>query len=150
QAIQLFSNAVNAEGLDLHDRAKAFSYRGIARATTGDYDGAQADLNSAVALGSDYTPDALAFRGYFRLVRGQAKEAAADLDKSADDHIWPYNVLWLYLARQKANIPDDGPHSLSANAGLLGRQLNQEGTSDLVRWPGAVVKFMQGQMTEAD
>src|SRR5262252_5508515 len=65
-AIMLFTNAINSDGLDLHDRAQAYAYRGIAKATTGDYDGAQEDLNSAVVLNSDYNGDAYAFRGYFR------------------------------------------------------------------------------------
>jgi lipoprotein NlpI len=148
EAIEKFTNAINADGLDLHDRAQAYAYRGIAKATVGDFDGAQEDLNYSVALNSDYNGDAYAFRGYFRMLREQAKEGAADLAKSAEIHIWPYNVLWLYIARLKSGTPDEGPYSLSANANLLNRQINREGTSDLARWPGPVVKFMMGQMTE--
>src|SRR5215469_18790421 len=61
-AIQLFTSAINSDMLSLTGRAQAFAYRGIAKATTGDYDGAQEDLNFSVALDSAYNADALAFR----------------------------------------------------------------------------------------
>ena len=79
-------------------------------------DGAQLDLNSAVALDSDFNADAYAYRGYIKLVLGQPKEAVADLEKSAELLVWPYNVLWLHLARLKAGLPDAGPRSLANNA----------------------------------
>jgi lipoprotein NlpI len=147
EAIQLFTSAINSDELSLKGRAQAYAYRGIARATTGDYDGAQLDLNSSVALDSDYNADAYAFRGYMRLVLGQAKDAAADLDKSAELRIWPYNVLWLHLARLKAGLPDQGPRSLANNAITLDVTRNQDGSPGLARWPGALVKFMQGTGT---
>src|SRR5262245_543562 len=116
EAIELFTRAINSDELGLTNRARAFAYRGIAKATTGDYEGAQLDLNSAVALNSDFNADAFAYRGYIKLVLGQAKEATADLEKSAELLLWPYNVLWLHLARLKAGAPDAGPLSLSNNA----------------------------------
>src|SRR5581483_9357579 len=64
EAIRLFSSALNGDELNVTSRAQAYAYRGIAKATTGDYDGAQEDLNSAVALQSDYAPEAYAYRGY--------------------------------------------------------------------------------------
>jgi lipoprotein NlpI len=146
-SIQLFTNAINSDELNLKSRAQAYAYRGIAKATTGDYDGAELDLNSAVALDSDYNADAFAFRGYFRLVRGEPKEGATDLAKSADLLLWPYNVLWLYLARVKAGIADEGAHSLPANADILSRTIGQDGTDSMSRWPAPVVKFMMGQGT---
>ena len=64
-AIKLFTSAINSDELNLKGRAQAYAYREIAKATTGDYDAAQFDLNFAVALDSDYNGDAYAFRGYF-------------------------------------------------------------------------------------
>jgi lipoprotein NlpI len=147
EAISLFTSAINSDELGLTNRAKAYAYRGIAKATTGDYDGAQLDLNSSVALDSDFNADAYAYRGYIKLVLGQAKEAVVDLDKSAELLIWPYNVLWLHLARLKAGLPDEGPRSLANNAITLDVKRNQDGTPGLTRWPGALVKFMQGTGT---
>jgi lipoprotein NlpI len=147
EAIELFTRAINSDELGLKNRAQAYAYRGIAKATTGDYDGAQLDLNSSVALDSDFNADAYAYRGYIKLVLGQAKEAVVDLDKSAELLIWPYNVLWLHLARLKAGLPDQGPRSLANNAITLDVKRNQDGTPGLARWPGALVKFMQGTGT---
>ena len=147
EAIGLFTRAINSDELGLKNRAQAFAYRGIAKATTGDYEGAQLDLNSSVALDSDFNADAYAYRGYIKLVLGQPKEAAADLEKSAELLIWPYNVLWLHLARQKAGLPDAGPRSLANNAITLDVKRNQDGSPGLTRWPGALVKFMQGTGT---
>ena len=147
EAIQLFTSAINSDELGLKNRAQAYAYRGIARATSGDYEGAQLDLNSSVALDSDFNADAYAYRGYMKLVLGQAKEAAADLEKSAELLIWPYNVLWLHLARLKAGLPDQGPRSLANNAITLDVKRNQDGSPGLTRWPGALVKFMQGTGT---
>lgn len=137
EAIRLFSSAINSDELNLPGRAQAYAYRGIAKATTGDYDGAKEDLDFAVALQSDYSADALAFRGYFELVHGDSVQAAADLAKSAEQKIWPYNVLWLSLAREKANIPDIGDLSLRAHAARL----------NLTQWPGPVVKYLMGEAT---
>jgi lipoprotein NlpI len=147
EAIELFTRAINSDELGLKNRAQAYAYRGIAKATTGDYDGAQLDLNSSVALDSDFAADAYAYRGYMKLVLGQAKESAADLEKSAELLIWPYNVLWLHLARLKAGLPDQGPRSLANNAITIDVKRNQDGTPGLSRWPGALVKFMQGTGT---
>lgn len=147
EAIELFTRAINSDELGLKNRAQAYAYRGIAKATTGDYDGAQLDLNSSVALDSDFAADAYAYRGYMKLVLGQAKESAADLEKSAELLIWPYNVLWLHLARLKAGLPDQGPRSLANSAITLDVKRNQDGTPGLNRWPGALVKFMQGTGT---
>ena len=147
EAIELFTRAINSDELGLANRARAFGYRGIAKATTGDYDGAQLDLNSSVALDSDFNADAYAYRGYIKLVLGQSKEAAVDLEKSAELLIWSYNVLWLHLARLKAGLPDTGPRSLANNAITLDVKRNQDGSPGLTRWPGALVKFMQGSVT---
>ena len=136
-AIRLFTSALNGDELNLAGRAQAFAYRGVARATTGDYDGAQEDLNYAVALQSPYAADAYAYRGYFELVRGESGKAAADLGKSAELKLWPYNVLWLSLAREMAHVPDTDNHSLKANAAQL----------DLAQWPGPVVRYLMGDGT---
>jgi lipoprotein NlpI len=144
-AIMLFTNAINSDELSLRSRAQAYAYRGIAEATVGDYERAKEDLNSAVVLDSDYNADAFAFRGYFRMVMGEPKEGATDLAKSAELLIWPYNVMWLYLARAKGGIPDDGDHSLAKNAAILDSQKAQDGSTGLSRWPGVVVKYMMGQ-----
>jgi len=133
-AIRLFSNALNGDELNLTSRAQAFTYRGIAKAATGDYDGAREDLNSAIALQSDYAPEAYAYRGYFELVRGESGKAAVDLAKSASLKIWSYNVLWLSLAREKAKIPDTDSLSLKAHAARL----------DLTQWPGPVGRYLMG------
>ena len=135
-AIRLFTNAINSDNLSLKSRAQAYAYRGIAKATTSDYEGATDDLNRSVALNSDYAADSYAYRGYFALVQGDAQKASADLAKSAEMKIWPYNALWLSLARMKANVPDDDAHSLAQNAAQF----------DLAQWPGPVVKFMMGQV----
>lgn len=137
EAIRFFTKAVDSDELNLSGRAQAYAYRGIAKATTGDYDGAQEDLNYSVALQSDYSADAYAFRGYFELVQGDGAKAAADLAKSAAQKIWPYNVLWLSLAREKAHIPDTDNLSLQAHAARL----------DLAQWPGPVVKYLMGEAT---
>ena len=134
-AIRLFTNAINGDDLNLTGRAQAYAYRGIAKATTGDYDGATDDLNRSVALNSDYAADSYAYRGYFELVLGDAQKPSGDLAKSAELKIWPYNVLWLSLARTKANVPDTDAHSLARNAAQL----------NLAQWPGPVVKFLMGQ-----
>src|SRR5258707_7337922 len=134
-AIRLFTNAINSDNLSLKSRAQAYAYRGIAKATTGDYDGATDDLNRSVALNSDYAADSYAYRGYFALVLGDAQKASADLAKSAEMKIWPYNALWLSLARMKANVPDDDAHSLAQNAAKF----------DLAQWHGPVLKFLMGQ-----
>lgn len=147
EAIDLFTRAINSDELGITNRARAFAYRGIAKATTGDYEGATLDLNSAVALDSDFNADAYAYRGYIKLVLGQAKEAVVDLDKSAELLVWPYNVLWLHLARLKAGVPDAGPRSLTNNAITLDIKRNQDGSPGLSRWPGALVKYMQGSVT---
>lgn len=136
-AIRLFTSALNGDELNLTGRAQAFSYRGIAKATTGDYDGAREDLNFAVALQSDYAADAYAYRGYFELVRGEPGKAATDLAESAGRKIWPYNVVWLSLAREMAHVPDTDNHSLESNAAQL----------DLTQWPGPVVKYLMGEGT---
>jgi lipoprotein NlpI len=136
-AIRLFTNALNSDELNLSARAQAYAYRGIAKATTSDYDGAKEDLNYSVALQSPYASDAYAYRGYFELVLGESEKSAADLAKSAELKIWPYNVLWLSLAREKAHVPDTDNHSLKANAAQL----------DLAQWPGAVVKYLMGEGT---
>src|SRR5882724_13046025 len=53
-AIRLFTSAINSDELNIIGRAQAYAYRGIAEATTGDYQGAKLDLNLSVALDSDY------------------------------------------------------------------------------------------------
>jgi tetratricopeptide (TPR) repeat protein len=147
EAIDLFTRAINSDELGTANRARAFAYRGIAKATTGDYEAAQLDLNSAIALDTDFNGDAYGYRGYLRLVLGENKDAVADLEKSAELMLWPYNVLWLHLARLKAGLPDSGPRSLANNAITLDINRNQDGTPGLSRWPGALVKFMQGTVT---
>jgi len=137
EAIRLFSSALNGDELNLTSRAQAYTYRGIAKAAIGDYDSGREDLNSAIALQSDYAPEAYAYRGYFELVRGEGDKAAADLAKSAALKIWAYNVLWLSLAREKAHVPDTDNLSLKAHAARL----------DLTQWPGPVVKYLMGDGT---
>lgn len=134
-AVRLFTSAINSDELNLTGRAQAYAYRGIARATVGDYDRAAEDLNFAVALDSPYNADALAFRGYIGLVTGgDAAKAAADLAKSASLKVWGYNALWLSLARMKAHVPDTDNVSLANNAMKL-----------MDQWPMPVVKYLLGQ-----
>jgi lipoprotein NlpI len=147
EAIELFTRAINSDELGPSNRAKAFAYRGIAKMTTGDYDGAQLDLNSAIALDSDYNANAYAYRGYIKLVLGQASEAVPDLEKSAELQLYAYHVLWLHLARLKAGVPDTGQLSLANNAITLDVRRNQDGSPGLTRWPGPIVKHMLGDMT---
>jgi lipoprotein NlpI len=137
EAIDLFTRAINTDELNLRARAQAYAYRGIANAAIGDYDHANEDLNFSVVLGSDYSADALAYRGYFRLVQGDAKEAAADLVKSAEQKVWAYNAIWLHLARAKAGLPDDDTYSLAANA--------MKTNADM--WPHPVIRYLMGQAT---
>jgi lipoprotein NlpI len=139
-AIAAFTSAINSDELNLAGRAEAYTFRGIAKAATADYGGAQDDLNSAVALDSSYNADAYAYRGYFEMVLGQPEKAAADLLKSADLHVWAYNAMWLHLARLKAHIPDTDDHSLAKNASSL----------NLMQWPGPVVQFLLGKGTPED
>ena len=139
-AIRLFTNAINSDELNLPGRAQAYAFRGIAKAATGDYDGAQEDLNFSVALDSPYNADAFAYRGYFELVLGQAPKAADDLAKSARLKVWGYNALWLSLARSKAGLPDTDDLSLANNAMRL----------DLNQWPGTVAKYLMGQVKRED
>jgi lipoprotein NlpI len=140
EAIEHFTSAINSDMLSLNGRAQAYAYRGIAKAATSDYDGAQEDLNFSVALDSPYNADALAFRGYFALVLGDGRKAANDLAKSASSKIWGYNALWLSLARSKAGVPDTDDLSLPNNAMKL----------DLAQWPGTVVKYLMGQAKRED
>ena len=58
--------------------------------------------------------------------------------------IWPYNVLWLYVARLRSTTPD-GAHSLANDVAILETQKAQTADSAITRWPGVVVKFMMGQ-----
>jgi len=134
-AIGLFTSAINSDELNLTGRAQAYAYRGIARATTGDYDGAREDLSFAVALDSDYNADAYAYRGYIEMVLGEPQMAADDLAKSASLKIWSYNALWLSLARTKAGVADSGEFSLANNAAKL----------NMNAWPAPVVKFLMGE-----
>ena len=135
-AIQLFTSAINSDELNLAGRAQAYAYRGIAKATISDYDGAAEDLNFSVALDSPYNADAYAFRGYIGLVTGgDAAKAAADLAKSASLKVWGYNALWLSLARMRAHVPDTDNVSLANNAGKL-----------MDQWPMPVIKFLLGQV----
>ena len=131
----LFRSAINSDELNLKSRAQAYAYRGIAKATTGDYDGADEDLNFAVALDSDYNADALAFRGFLRMTQGKGAPASADLAKSAGLKVWAYNAIWLKLARLKGNVPDTDNISLEKNAAGL----------NMAAWPFPVVKFLMGQ-----
>jgi len=134
-AIRLFTSAINSDELNLAGRAQAYAYRGIAKATIGDYDAAAEDLNFSVALDSPYNADAYAFRGYIGLVTGgDAGKAAADLAKSASLKVWGYNALWLSLARMKAHVPDTDNVSLANNAMKL-----------MDQWPMPVIKFLLGQ-----
>ena len=134
-AIRLFTSAINSDELNLTGRAQAYAYRGIAKATVSDYDGAAEDLNFSVALDSPYNADAYAFRGYIGLVTGgDAAKAAADLAKSANLKVWGYNALWLSLARMKAHVPDTDNVSLANNARTL-----------MDQWPMPVIKFLLGQ-----
>jgi lipoprotein NlpI len=140
EAIEYFTAAINSDELSLTGRAQAYAYRGIAKAATGEYEGAREDLNFSVALDSPYNADALAFRGYFALVLGQGQKAADDLAKSAASKIWSYNALWLSLARGKAGVPDTDDLSLAKNSAKL----------NLGQWPGAVVKYFLGQLKRED
>jgi len=149
-AIRLFTSAINSDELNLTGKSQAFAYRGIAKAATGDYEGAKLDLNSAAALDSGYKGDALAFRGYIKLVMGEVKDGAEDLGKSAEYHVWPYSVLWLYLARLRSGVPDTGPYSLTNNAIMLDASKGPDGSAGLSRWPGPVVKAMLGQATREE
>jgi lipoprotein NlpI len=149
RAIERFTSAINSDELSLKSRAQAYAYRGIAKATTSDYPGAQEDLNSAVVLDSEYNGDAYAFRGYFKLVMGQPKEGAADLARSSDFLIWPYNVAWLYLSRLKAGLPDTDDKSLAANVTKLDARKSEQVSSEqyLAAWPRPMLKFLMGGMT---
>lgn len=134
-AIRLFTSAINSDELNLSGRAQAYAYRGISKATLGDYDGASEDLNFSVALDSPYNADAYAFRGYIRLVTGgDAAKVASDLAKSASLKVWGYNALWLSLARMRAHVPDTDNVSLAANAMKL-----------MDQWPMPVIRFLLGQ-----
>jgi len=139
-AVRLFTSAINSDELNTTGRAQAYAYRGIAKATLGDYEAAQEDLNFAVALDTAYNADAYAFRGYMALVTGAPQKAAVDLEKSASLKIWSYNALWLSVARMKAGIADTGEVSLANNAMTL----------NLGQWPGPVVKFLMGQAKAQD
>jgi lipoprotein NlpI len=135
-AIRLFTSAINSDELNLTGRAQAYAYRGIAKATVGDYDAAAEDLNFSVALDSPYNADAYAFRGYIGMVTGgDAAKAAADLAKSANLKVWGYNALWLSLARMRAHVPDTDDVSLANNAKKL-----------MDQWPMPVIKFLLGQV----
>jgi len=146
EAIELFTRAINSDELSLTGRAQAYAYRGIAKATSGDYEGAQQDLNFAVALDSDYNADAYAYRGYFALVQGDAAKGAADLAKSAGLKIWAYNAIWLHLARLRAGVSDNDVVSLKNNAATIEVARGADGSPGLSRWPGPVIKFLLGQM----
>src|SRR5450432_3858535 len=134
-AIRLFTSAINSDELNIKGRAQAYAYRGIAKATLGDYDAAQEDLNFSVALDTEYNADAYAFRGYIALVTGAPQKGASDLAKSAGLKIWAYNALWLSVARMKAGIADTDKVSLANNAMTL----------NMDQWPMPVVKFFLGQ-----
>lgn len=139
-AVRLFTSAINSDELNPTGRAQAYAYRGIAKATLGDYGGSAEDLNFSVALDTPYNADAYAFRGYMALVTGAPQKAAADLAKSAGLKVWSYNALWLALARMKAGVVDTGSVSLANNATTL----------TIGQWPWPVVKFMMGQATREE
>ena len=136
-AIRLFTDALETNEMADRGRAQAFSYRGISLAAIGNYPAALRDLDSAVALNSPYQADAYSYRGFLELSLGRSADGAADLAKGADLLVWPYNVLWLAIARAKAGVPDTGVHSLKNNAAML----------DLSRWPGPVLQYYLGGLT---
>ena len=130
-ALILSADVVRAAGVEDANAA-------VLAARDGKYDDAIRLFTNAINgdnLNLKSRAQAYAYRGYFALVLGDAQNASADLAKSAELKIWPYNALWLSLARMKANVPDNDAHSLAMNAAQF----------DLAQWPGAVVKFMMGQ-----
>ena len=136
-AIRHFTDALGSNELADRSRAQAFAYRGLSLAAKGNYAAALRDLDSAVALHSPYDSDAYSYRGFLEFALGRPADGAADLAKGADLLVWPYNTLWLSIARTKAGVPDAGEHSLKNNMAML----------DLTRWPGPVLQFYLGDVT---
>lgn len=139
-AIRLFGAALAVGDLSDRGRAQALSYRGLAQASKGDYQAALADLDRAVALGSAYEADAYSYRGLIKTVTGDNAGGAADLAHGAKLLVWPYNAMWLHLARAKAGIPDTDDVSLAKNVA----------TFDLRKWPGPIISFFLGKATRAE
>src|SRR5882672_39174 len=125
-ALFLSADMVRAAGVEDANAA-------VLAARDGKYDDAIRLFTNAI--NSDYAADSYAYRGYFALVQGDAQKASADLVKSAELKVWPYNALWLSLARMKANLPDDDAHALAQNATQF----------DLAQWPELAHGFMMGQ-----
>ena len=126
--------------------------RGSSLLAKGDYDGAIADYNAAIALpakaakdSKDAGPepaDLYSERGYAQFIAAHYAEAAADFDKAltlgmatrSGDVLWPpYQAAWLHVARARAGQND--AEELSRNAGKV----------DLKQWPGTLIAFFLGK-----
>lgn len=92
-------------------RADALFFRANSRYSTGDVDGALADVNAALS-GSSENPRALALRGAIRLAGGDARQAIADLDRAVALGFVDIRVLrqradaWLALGEPGNAIAD--------------------------------------------
>lgn len=93
---------------------KAYSDRGNIEYNLGQFDKAIADFGSALLYRADYPP-ALRGRGVTFLVTGRFANADSDFSRAiAAQPSVQYNLLWLYLARSKANLPSaDGVAALA-------------------------------------
>jgi lipoprotein NlpI len=119
------------------DYESAYIRRGFVRVAERDFKKALADFDKAVQLNK--SPETLAQRGIARFYAGRYREAEADLAASvAGAPKNAYGILWLYLAR--LHQKKDGQAALRDQARAL----------DLTTFPGAVVRFYLGDMTEAD
>ena len=139
-AIAYFSAALEAGELPRPDAARVLAYRGLSEAALKRYDTALADLDRAIGNSADYDSDAYAYRGLLKLVTGHAAAAAADLVKGAELNVWSYSAMWLFLARRRAGLPDEGAHSLTAYAAML----------DPARWPAPIIRVFLGSGTRQD
>jgi lipoprotein NlpI len=103
----------------------AYNNRGNTYLDKRDYERAVKDYDAAVRL----TPlDDLPYanRGRARFYQGQYKAAEEDLTKAAANTAYPYNALWLYLARERAGA--DGKTELEKSA----LNLKHEGATEKV------------------
>lgn len=103
----------------------------------GDYARAVADRDAAVRL-DPKSSEAIFGRARARFYAGDYTRAIADLEEAFRIDAGPYAALWLYLARQRAGVPEA--------AALLGGATAE---AQRTGWPGPVLTLYLGRMDVA-